>query len=584
MASPDLPAAAQELKDKGNKCFGEKDYDQALAHYTSALGEAPGNPVLLSNLAATHLALRQWKKALERAEECLAADPSFLKAYGRKAAAQMGLFRPGDAEKTLRTGVARDPTNQFLKSELERLLQEEDGDQSPQRIRDGSALPLRRLQALMADALHPFAEWPNDTFMAGFVGDEKVFLKSFRPEHLRLWALEMRMPLTSVVVAGAQRIRLALDTQHERTGRFDSDSARGLGHANILRRLIEAGARVNARDAMGYTALHHATSCSLALDLAEILIEAGADVNVQDRFGVTPLIGAVMVAEPRSVRLLLKHGARTDIKDNDGRDVLGLSLFNMEIQSMLYKAHESNRRPGEQRQCANCGKEGAKKACGGCGGAINYCSRECQTAHWPTHKLQCRKGQAGAAGGATAAASAAGTSGGSSELPHQVVVSIEVVSGPLFNNQATMDNMDRIAGIRDTGPRPGKYKPPVTLARDSDSGAKLLAQVAARGTKKNAIKIKIQVLPKQSEQRRKEMMQMGLSPDTMLCYNEDRSLVCQIDGSTGGGLQIANLIREKGIMGLKGYFAAFFDDRCARKGDVPCEMVIFTSMLSAQPF
>ncbi|GIL77259.1 hypothetical protein Vretifemale_6746, partial [Volvox reticuliferus] len=135
------------------------------------------------------------------------------------------------------------------------------------------------------------------------------------------------------------------------TGRSESDSARSIGHANVLRRLIEAGARVNARDAIGYTALHHATAHNPVLDLAEILLEAGADVNVQDRFGVTPLMCAVMVAEPRSVRLLLKHGAKTDIKDNDGCDALGLSVLNMEIQSMLYKAHDSNRRPGVRRWC-----------------------------------------------------------------------------------------------------------------------------------------------------------------------------------------------------------------------------------------
>ncbi|GIL77258.1 hypothetical protein Vretifemale_6746 [Volvox reticuliferus] len=497
----------------------------------------------------------------------------------------MGLIRPGDAEKTLLAGLARDPTNQFLKSELERLRQEEDGDQSPRRNKDGSDRPLRMMLARMGDALTPFTVWPNDAFKAAFVGNETVFRKSFRPEHLRLRALEARMPLTTVVIAGAQRIRLASAGQHEPTGRSESDSARSIGHANVLRRLIEAGARVNARDAIGYTALHHATAHNPVLDLAEILLEAGADVNVQDRFGVTPLMCAVMVAEPRSVRLLLKHGAKTDIKDNDGCDALGLSVLNMEIQSMLYKAHDSNRRPGAQRQCANCGKEGAKKSCGGCGGAINYCSRECQMAHWPTHKLQCRPCQADAAGGATAAASTSGNSGGSPELPHEVVVSIEEVSGPLINNQATFGNtMAMFAGGRGAGPSLGKNKPPMTLARDRHSDAKLLAQVAARATRKKAVKIKIQVLPKPSEQERKEMMRMGLSPDKMLCYNEDRSLVCRIDGSEGGGLQIANLIRERGIMGLKGYFAAFFDDRCVRKDGVPREMVIFTSMLPAQPF
>lgn len=58
-----------------------------------ALEVAPRNAVLHSNLAAAHLGLQQWDKALSHADECIKADPGFVKGYGRKAAAQMGNIR-----------------------------------------------------------------------------------------------------------------------------------------------------------------------------------------------------------------------------------------------------------------------------------------------------------------------------------------------------------------------------------------------------------------------------------------------------------------------------------------------------------
>ena len=48
--------------------------------------------------------------------------------------------------------------------------------------------------------------------------------------------------------------------------------------------------------------------------------------------------------------------------------------------------------------CANCGKGEEKsislKACGGCK-MVKYCSRDCQKAHRPQHKKECRKRAAG---------------------------------------------------------------------------------------------------------------------------------------------------------------------------------------------
>ena len=41
------------------------------------------------------------------------------------------------------------------------------------------------------------------------------------------------------------------------------------------------------------------------------------------------------------------------------------------------------------RRCANCGKEGAKKRCGGCK-VTHYCDHDCSKQHWKTHKQDCK--------------------------------------------------------------------------------------------------------------------------------------------------------------------------------------------------
>ena len=42
-------------------------------------------------------------------------------------------------------------------------------------------------------------------------------------------------------------------------------------------------------------------------------------------------------------------------------------------------------------ECAKCNKtDGTLLKCGGCNLGIYYCSKECQKAHWKTHKVDCK--------------------------------------------------------------------------------------------------------------------------------------------------------------------------------------------------
>ncbi|PNW84608.1 hypothetical protein CHLRE_03g151100v5 [Chlamydomonas reinhardtii] len=620
MASPStLPLAAEELKAEGNKYFGSGDFVNAADAYKRAIGVCPESAVLWSNLAAAHVNLKQWGEALQAAGECLKLDPGFIKAYGRKAAAQLGLIRPGDAECTLRAGLAVDPHNGFLQEELERLRKEDDGDQRPVRGMNGSDRPLRDMQGRTGLSMEGSPPWPSPAFKHGYSGDFEAFSRAFQPADLQLRALEARLPLVAVVISGAQRQRGADGQIPDRTA---SDAERGTQHRRCLQLLLDAGCRVDGKDAAGWTALHHATAHHTVLDLAQMLLDAGADPNLQDRYGTYPLVSAVMNAQVQSVKLLLAAGARADLKDNDGCTALQVCRFHPEIQALIHGAHFSNVRPGggKKKACANCGKSGAKKACTGCSGGVHYCNRACQQEHWKAHKHECGslKAQAAAAtytsappfpfppgavpgdAGAEAGAAAAGAGAGAAadvdigDLPRELRIPLfePEADTVLINNQAYLASMLSNLMMTDVSKAPISPEEATrraTLTATKHQRRQALTTAAAAMTREHAAKVKVQVHKPMNAQEVAASLASGSKPEALLVYNADRSLVCYLDGETPAGGQLMQLIRARGILGpgggKKAYFACYFDDKCARNAEgVPTEMVVATSMLPMQPF
>ncbi len=91
----------------------------------------------------------------------------------------------------------------------------------------------------------------------------------------------------------------------------------------MARRLIDAGAYVDAKDNHGRTALYEQIRED-RLDSTRLLIDKGADVNVRDISGVSPLDYAVSTGSLDTIALLLAHGARL----NDPASQTGLTPIN----------------------------------------------------------------------------------------------------------------------------------------------------------------------------------------------------------------------------------------------------------------
>ncbi|POS87017.1 hypothetical protein EPUL_002064 [Erysiphe pulchra] len=82
---------AEDYKSQGNASMAKKDYATAIELYTKALDIMPKNPIFLSNRAAAHSALKDYKLACVDAEAAVDVDPSFTKAWSRLGLARFAL-------------------------------------------------------------------------------------------------------------------------------------------------------------------------------------------------------------------------------------------------------------------------------------------------------------------------------------------------------------------------------------------------------------------------------------------------------------------------------------------------------------
>ena len=88
----------------------------------------------------------------------------------------------------------------------------------------------------------------------------------------------------------------------------------------VIKTLLKAGAKINDRNADGYTALMIAAQNNENPEIISTYLKAGANVNDQNNFKSTALtLAAEFNKNPEIVVELLNHGANAKLRDYDGK-------------------------------------------------------------------------------------------------------------------------------------------------------------------------------------------------------------------------------------------------------------------------
>ncbi|XP_049282299.1 E3 ubiquitin-protein ligase Ufd4 isoform X2 [Anopheles funestus] len=155
-----------------------------------------------------------------------------------------------------------------------------------------------------------------------FKGDERCVLDCMRLADLILLLLfEGRQALGRVGGSQGQlapRVRRA-DSSTERTHRQLIDCIRSKDTEALIESIESGGIDVNCMDDVGQTLLNWASAFG-TLEMVEFLCDKGADVNKGQRS--SSLHYAACFGRPGIAKVLLKHGANPDLRDEDGKTPL----------------------------------------------------------------------------------------------------------------------------------------------------------------------------------------------------------------------------------------------------------------------
>lgn len=155
-----------------------------------------------------------------------------------------------------------------------------------------------------------------------FKGDERCILDCMRLADLILLLLfEGRQALGRVGGSSGQlapRVRRA-DSSTERTHRQLIDCIRSKDTEALIEAIESGGIDVNCMDDVGQTLLNWASAFG-TLEMVEFLCDKGADVNKGQRS--SSLHYAACFGRPGIAKVLLKHGANPDLRDEDGKTPL----------------------------------------------------------------------------------------------------------------------------------------------------------------------------------------------------------------------------------------------------------------------
>lgn len=151
------PELAEKEREKGNECFKEQKYPDAIRHYTEALRRNPKDAKAYSNRAACYTKLGAMPEGLKDAEKCIEIDPKFSKGYTRKGAIQFFMKEFDKALETYQEGLKHDPQNpellEGIRSCVQQINRASRGDLTPDELKERQAKAMQdpEIQNILTD-------------------------------------------------------------------------------------------------------------------------------------------------------------------------------------------------------------------------------------------------------------------------------------------------------------------------------------------------------------------------------------------------------------------------------------------------
>ncbi|KAK0512776.1 hypothetical protein JMJ35_004793 [Cladonia borealis] len=109
---------AAKLKARGNKCFANHEWLDAIDYYTKAVDLYDQDPSFYCNRAQANIKLEQYGYAIADATKAIELDPKYTKAYYRRAVANGAILQSRQALKDFKAAVRLEPQNQDAKLKL----------------------------------------------------------------------------------------------------------------------------------------------------------------------------------------------------------------------------------------------------------------------------------------------------------------------------------------------------------------------------------------------------------------------------------------------------------------------------------
>ena len=131
------------------------------------------------------------------------------------------------------------------------------------------------------------------------------------------------------------------------------------GEVAGVKKLLEEGLDVNARDEFAETPLHWAARIG-DVRMAELLIKYGGDINARNNAENTPLHVAVAYGNLDMAEFLINHGGDINAKNEEGWTPLHVAVFNGHlslVKLLLEKGADPNMRDNEQKTALDVARE-----------------------------------------------------------------------------------------------------------------------------------------------------------------------------------------------------------------------------------